>query len=163
MSDRFIWDPAAACWVAGEEPQGGVALADSWLLDEGRTIRLDLHRERFLSGAAELAADRVQVRQAWDGLNAALPTSGRWFPRVDLLSGGELTLALPLMPIRALTVQGSYVGNVKELRELVALAQAGEVPALPVQTVPQRDANDALMRLRDGKVTGRLVLKSDVA
>ena len=79
------------------------------------------------------------------------------------LFGGELTLALPLMPIRALTVQGSYVGNVKELRELVALAQAGEVPALPVQTVPQRDANDALMRLRDGKVTGRLVLKSDVA
>ena len=104
MSDRFIWDPAAACWVAGEEPQGGVALADSWLLDEGRTIRLDLHRERFLSGAAELAADRVQVRQAWDGLNAALPTSGRWFPRVDLLSGGELTLALRPAPAREETV-----------------------------------------------------------
>ena len=79
------------------------------------------------------------------------------------LFGGELTLALPLMPIRALTVQGSYVGNVKELRELVALAQAGELAALPVTTVPQRDANAALMRLRDGKVTGRLVLKSDVA
>lgn len=79
------------------------------------------------------------------------------------LFGGELTLPLPLMPIRALTVQGSYVGNVKELRELVALAQAGELGALPVTTVPQREANAALMRLRDGKVTGRLVLKSDVA
>ena len=62
-----------------------------------------------------------------------------------------------------MTVQGSYVGNVKELRELVALAQAGELGALPVTTVPQREANAALMRLRDGKVTGRLVLKSDVA
>jgi len=54
------------------------------------------------------------------------------------------------------------VGNVKELRELVQLAQDGKLEALPVATVPQRDANDALMRLKDGKVTGRLVLKSDV-
>ena len=79
------------------------------------------------------------------------------------LFGGELTLPLPLMAIRALTVQGSYVGNPKELRELVKLAQEGTLPALPVATVPQREANDALMRLRDGKVTGRLVLRSEAA
>jgi alcohol dehydrogenase/propanol-preferring alcohol dehydrogenase len=79
------------------------------------------------------------------------------------LFGGELTLALPLMAIRALTVQGSYVGNPKELRELVGLAQSGALEALPVTIVPQRDANDALMRLRDGKVTGRIVLKSEAA
>ena len=64
------------------------------------------------------------------------------------------------MAIRALTVQGSYVGNPKELRELVKLAQEGALQALPVATVPQNQANDALMRLRDGKVTGRLVLKA---
>jgi propanol-preferring alcohol dehydrogenase len=29
--------------------------------------------------------------------------------------------------------------------------------------VPQSQANDALMRLRDGKVTGRLVLRSEAA
>ena len=79
------------------------------------------------------------------------------------LFGGELSLPLPLMPIRALTVQGSYVGNPKELRALVKLAQAGDLQALPVTTVPQKDANAALMRLRDGKVTGRIVLKSEVA
>ena len=78
------------------------------------------------------------------------------------LFGGELTVPLPIMAIRSLTVRGSYVGNVKELRELVKLAQDGTLEALPVATVPQRDANDALMRLRDGKVTGRLILKSDV-
>ncbi len=44
------------------------------------------------------------------------------------LFGGELTLPLPLMAIRALTVQGSYVGNPKELRELVKLAQDGACP-----------------------------------
>jgi alcohol dehydrogenase, propanol-preferring len=77
------------------------------------------------------------------------------------LFGGELTLALPLMAIRALTVQGSYVGNPKELRELVALAQKGTLEALPVATVPINEAYNALMRLKDGKVTGRLVLTSE--
>jgi alcohol dehydrogenase, propanol-preferring len=70
---------------------------------------------------------------------------------------------LPIMAIRALTVQGTYVGNPKELRELVKLAQDGALPALPVATVPQSQANDALMRLRDGRVTGRLVLRSEAA
>jgi len=79
------------------------------------------------------------------------------------LFGGELTLALPVMAMRALTVQGSYVGNPKELRELVRLAQAGDLEALPVATIPQNQANEALSRLRDGKVTGRLVLKAEAA
>jgi alcohol dehydrogenase, propanol-preferring len=79
------------------------------------------------------------------------------------LFGGELMLPLPIMAIRALTVQGSYVGNPKELRELVKLAQDGKLQALPVATVPQNQAYEALMRLRDGKVTGRLVLRADAA
>lgn len=79
------------------------------------------------------------------------------------LFGGELMLPLPIMAMRALTVRGSYVGNPKELRELVQLAQEGSLEALPVATVPQNQAHDALMRLRDGKVTGRLVLKADAA
>jgi alcohol dehydrogenase/propanol-preferring alcohol dehydrogenase len=79
------------------------------------------------------------------------------------LFGGELMLPLPIMAMRALTVQGSYVGNPNELRELVKLAQKGDLTALPVATVPQSQAYDALMRLRDGKVTGRLVLKAEAA
>ncbi len=74
------------------------------------------------------------------------------------LFGGEMTLPLPVMAMRALTVQGSYVGNPKELRELVALAQHGRVEALPVTTMPRTETNLALHRLRDGKVTGRVVL-----
>jgi len=77
------------------------------------------------------------------------------------LFGGELMLPLPIMAIRVLSVMGSYVGNPKELRELVRLAQDGELSALPVTTVPQSQAYESLMRLRDGKVTGRLVLKAE--
>ena len=67
------------------------------------------------------------------------------------------------MAMRALTVQGSYVGNPKELRELVALAQSGKVAPIPVTQVPQNQADDALMRLRAGKVTGRIVLRAEAA
>ena len=79
------------------------------------------------------------------------------------LFGGELRLPLPLMAMRALTIQGSYVGTVKDLRELVKLAQGGALPALPLTEVPMAQANDALMRLRDGRVTGRLVLRAEAA
>ena len=79
------------------------------------------------------------------------------------LFGGEMTVPLPMMAIRALTIQGSYVGNPKELRELVALAQDGRVPPIPVTRMPQPDANAALMRLRSGAVTGRLVLTANAA
>jgi len=76
------------------------------------------------------------------------------------LFGGDITLPLPVMAMMELTIGGSYVGNPKELRELVALANEGKLPALPVTTVPMEQANAALMRLKDGKVTGRVVLKA---
>lgn len=76
------------------------------------------------------------------------------------LFGGDLTLALPVMATRAMTIQGSFVGSPKQLRELVALASEGKLSPIPVELVPQSQANEALMRLRDGKVSGRIVLRS---
>ena len=76
------------------------------------------------------------------------------------LFGGEITVPLPTMTIRALTMQGSHVGNPKELRELVALAQNGQVEALPITRLPRARTNEALTRLRDGQVTGRIVLEA---
>jgi alcohol dehydrogenase/propanol-preferring alcohol dehydrogenase len=49
------------------------------------------------------------------------------------------------------------------LRELVRLAQSGPGPAIPITIMPQSQANAALMRLRDGRVVGRLVLKAEAA
>lgn len=92
------------------------------------------------------------ARFAFDAL-----TKGGKLVQVGLF-GGELTVPLPLMAMRALTVQGSYVGNPKELRELVALAQTGKLPGIPITREPLRNAQSALMRLRDGQVTGRIVL-----
>jgi alcohol dehydrogenase/propanol-preferring alcohol dehydrogenase len=78
------------------------------------------------------------------------------------LFGGELAVPLPVMPMRALTIQGSYVGNVKELRELVGIAQKGGLPGIPITRMPLNQADSALNRLKAGKVTGRIVLTSEV-
>lgn len=74
------------------------------------------------------------------------------------LFGGEMRLALPVMATQALTVRGSYVGSVKDLRELMSLAQNSGIAPLPVQDVPLNDANEALAKLKRGDVSGRLVL-----
>jgi alcohol dehydrogenase/propanol-preferring alcohol dehydrogenase len=75
------------------------------------------------------------------------------------LFGGELTIPLPFMPTRALTIRGSYVGNPKELRELVRMAKEGRVPPLPVSTRPLADINAVLDELLGGKVVGRVVVQ----
>ena len=79
------------------------------------------------------------------------------------LFGGELTMPLPLMAIRALTVQGSYVGNPKELRELIDIAKKGQIPGIPVELTPQKNADAVLNRLKNGQITGRVVLVSEAA
>lgn len=74
------------------------------------------------------------------------------------LFGGAMSLSVPLVPTRALTIQGSYVGNLTELRELVALVRQHGLPATPIERRPLSQASSALDDLRLGKVVGRIVL-----
>ncbi|MBC7433461.1 MAG: alcohol dehydrogenase, partial [Rubritepida sp.] len=50
------------------------------------------------------------------------------------------------------------VGNLKELRALVGLAQKGGLPAIPLSLEPFANADSALNRLKQGQVTGRVIL-----
>ena len=74
------------------------------------------------------------------------------------LFGGDITISTPLLPMKALTLQGSYVGSLAEMKELLALVKRTGLPAQPVGTRPFADADAALSELRAGKVVGRLVL-----
>jgi alcohol dehydrogenase, propanol-preferring len=74
------------------------------------------------------------------------------------LFGGGATFALPLIPIKAVTIQGSYVGNLRETQELLDLVRAKKVPPIPVTPLPLAKANDALVDLQKGKLVGRAVL-----
>ena len=74
------------------------------------------------------------------------------------LFGGELRASLPLLPLRSLTVRGSYVGSLAEMNELMRLAAAGRAPSIPVEARPLADAQAALDDLRAGRAVGRIVL-----
>jgi D-arabinose 1-dehydrogenase-like Zn-dependent alcohol dehydrogenase len=74
------------------------------------------------------------------------------------LFGGDITLSLPPLVQRSITLGGSYVGSLGELKELIELARTGRLQPLPVEQVPFDEANQALERLRSGNVQGRLVL-----
>ena len=74
------------------------------------------------------------------------------------LFGGQIALPLPTLPLRALTVQGSYVGNLAELTELMALVQRAGIAPIPITCRGLDQAQSALVDLEHGRVTGRTVL-----
>jgi alcohol dehydrogenase/propanol-preferring alcohol dehydrogenase len=76
------------------------------------------------------------------------------------LIGGQAAVAPTMLAMKALTIQGSYVGSLDELREVLAVAQSGALPDLPLAPRPLAEANRALEELRAGRVRGRLVLKA---
>src|SRR3984957_16632172 len=71
------------------------------------------------------------------------------------LFGGDITVPTPSYPLRAMTIQGSYVGSLTEMGELLALVRRTGVPDFPVGTRPLGAVNDALNALKAGKVGGR--------
>jgi alcohol dehydrogenase/propanol-preferring alcohol dehydrogenase len=74
------------------------------------------------------------------------------------LFGGGATFALPLIPIKALTIQGSYVGNLRETQELLDLVRSKKIAPIPVTPMPLAKANEALVELQKGRLVGRAVL-----
>ena len=74
------------------------------------------------------------------------------------LYGGDITVSLPPFPMRALTIQGSYVGSVPEMSELMELVRRTGLPDVPVATRPLDDVNAVMDQLRSGKIVGRVVL-----
>ncbi|MBV9348291.1 MAG: alcohol dehydrogenase catalytic domain-containing protein [Pseudolabrys sp.] len=74
------------------------------------------------------------------------------------LFGGDITVSTPFFPMRAMTIMGSYVGSLPEMKELLELVNRTGVPPVPLKTRPLEDANAALNDLKAGKVVGRVVL-----
>ncbi|HYF60137.1 MAG TPA: alcohol dehydrogenase [Burkholderiaceae bacterium] len=75
------------------------------------------------------------------------------------LFGGEFRTPVPMFPLKAMTVQGSYVAGLNELRELVALAQRVTLPEIPLTMRPMSEVNRSLEDLAAGRVVGRVVLQ----
>ncbi len=75
------------------------------------------------------------------------------------LFGGDFTFPIPLLILRALTIKGSYVGSLVELRALIEIVRQGKIKPIPTEAMAMDKVNEALERLRSGKVSGRLVLE----
>jgi propanol-preferring alcohol dehydrogenase len=74
------------------------------------------------------------------------------------LFGGDLPVSAALLPLRAIALQGSYVGTPAEQAELLALVRRAGMPSLPITTRPLSEVNAALGDLKAGKLVGRTVL-----
>ncbi|MFI0976745.1 aminotransferase class IV [Streptomyces sp. NPDC021093] len=82
--------------------QSSLSLADSWLLSDGRVRRIDLHRQRFLRGCAEVGSVSQETAAAfWRAAVDELPLAGDWFPRVELSAEEPDVLRLRVRPAPA--------------------------------------------------------------
>lgn len=114
---------------------------------------------RTLFKACGAAAAAIDFAGAESSLNFAQGVVGKGGAVVVVgLIGGRFNIPIPMLPLRQLSILGSFVGSLTEARDLVELARAGKVGAIPVTVRPLKEANQALADLRAGRVLGRVVL-----
>jgi alcohol dehydrogenase/propanol-preferring alcohol dehydrogenase len=74
------------------------------------------------------------------------------------VAGGELTISLATMIFMAWSIVGNLTGTLQDLRDVMALANAGKLASTPVSKCAAHEANRALNELKEGRITGRVVL-----
>lgn len=177
-------DPAAPVVVIGAGGVGLMAIAALRALGHETVIAVDLN-ERNLELARDLGASGTVPATAENLPAAIMAAAGGPVPGViDFVNssatapvgfailrkggrmvqvglfGGELVIPTVLVPLKVATIQGSYVGTLDELRELVDIAKRGGLPQPPITTARLSAASveDSLNRLAAGGVPGRIVL-----
>lgn len=110
-----------------------------------------------LDGGVWGAIDLVGMTQTATLGQSVLRKGGRYV--VVGLYGGEIPVSLVTLAQRAMTIQGSYVGTVDELRAVVELARSGKLKPIPVQTCSMDEISGVLDRLKAGGVPGRIVAR----
>lgn len=103
-------------------------------------------------GAIDFVGSSATAKMAFDGL-----AKGGKIIIVGLF-GGDITLPVPYIPMRAATIQGSYTGSLGELTELLKLVRKIPLPLVPTATTKLESAQTVLNNLKANKVVGRVVL-----
>jgi D-arabinose 1-dehydrogenase-like Zn-dependent alcohol dehydrogenase len=76
------------------------------------------------------------------------------------LLGGNFSIAAAMIPIKAMTIEGTLTGTLAEARELLDLARSGKVSPIRTRERPLGEAQAALDDLRAGRIVGRTVLST---
>jgi len=78
------------------------------------------------------------------------------------LFGGALSVSTALLPMRNVTLRGSYVGSLDEMKSLLALLEEQEIVSpVKLQKRPMSQANEALDDLARGRIAGRVLAVAD--
>jgi propanol-preferring alcohol dehydrogenase len=134
--------------------------------------KLALAKSLGASGTLNAASGNVQELRSQGGVHVALVTSAAK-AAYDMAfycvrpTGILLAVGLPaqdicfppiLMAASEIRIQASAVGTRQDLQEILAMGAAGRVRC-EVTTQPLSQANEVLEQLRQGRISGRLVLR----
>ncbi|MSP40549.1 MAG: alcohol dehydrogenase [Deltaproteobacteria bacterium] len=121
----------------------------------GRDVDAAQKLKAITGGALYGAVDFVGSSETANVALAALRKGGKLI--LVGLFGGEIQLSIASTILRAVTVQGSHLGSVAELNAVVALARAGKMKPIPIETRSLAQVSRTLDELKAGKIVGRVV------
>jgi D-arabinose 1-dehydrogenase-like Zn-dependent alcohol dehydrogenase len=108
------------------------------------------------TGGAFAVVDFVGSESSFAFANSIVRKGGKII--IVGLFGGAMGMPLPMFPLRALSIIGSFVGSLPEAQEMMEIVRAGKVDPIPYAERPLAQAGQTLSDLRAGKITGRVVL-----
>ncbi len=172
-------------WVAvmGAGGLGLSAIGMLRALGHERTLSIDIDAAKLHAAEAAGAAATLNGRDVDPARKLKSMTGGALYGAVDFvgstdtanlalsalrkggklvlvgLFGGEIQLSIASTILRAITVQGSHLGSVEELKAVVALAREGKIKPIPIETRPLMEVSRTLDELKAGKIVGRVVAK----
>lgn len=141
--------------IDGDKREGALAAGASEVVDP-RDPDVKRRLMKHTGGGFAAAVDFVGATATVElGMNL-LRKGGRLV--VVGLYGGSMEFSLPTLPLRSVSLMGSYVGSLKELEELMALAR--DLKLNPMQIVPRTlgSTQAVLEDLRAGRIRGRAVI-----
>lgn len=108
------------------------------------------------TGGAYAAVDFVGSELSFAFAQGAVRKGGKVI--VVGLFGGAFSMPIPMLPMRAISISGSYVGSLAETEAMMELVRAGKIDPIPVTRRKLSEASATLDDLRKGTIVGRVVL-----
>jgi branched-subunit amino acid aminotransferase/4-amino-4-deoxychorismate lyase len=79
---------------------GNLAVADSWLVDNGRARHLPEHYKRFENWVLEIDPNLSRLDEFFEQVTALTPRQGMWFPRIEYITNTESQLSQLVLRMR---------------------------------------------------------------
>ena len=149
--ERTIAIDIDAAKLPAAEAAGAAAVLNSRDGDPAQRLK------QLTGGALYGAVDFVGANETAGLALSALRKGGKLI--LVGLFGGEIPLSIAGTILRAVTIQGSHLGSVEELKTVVALAREGKLTPIPIETRTLADVSRTLDELKAGKIVGRVVAK----